>query len=307
MGDELGLPVGFKLRAPGWEDLEAVLELIRTCEEEDEGEAESMADDLRTDWRLPGVDLGRDAWVAVTPKERTVGYASIWRVKGQRFESDGYTHPEFRGQGIGTRLVRAVEARAKEALRAGSSTGSQPAQGERKNGATLRSPVNHANESARRLLENEGYAPRRYYWRMVIGLESPPPAPDWPDGVTIRAFEPGQDDHAVHALVQEAFADNHDYAQLPFEAWRAAMIEREDFDPSLFLLATAGDEIVGAALCPRYEKMGCVRQLVVRRDRRRSGIARGLLREAFGEFYRRGQRSAGLVVDSFPHGREGAL
>lgn len=127
MGDELGLPVGFKLRAPGWEDLEAVLELIRTCEEEDEGEAESMADDLRTDWRLPGVDLGRDAWVAVTPKERTVGYASIWqRAAGPRFESDGYTHPEFRGQGIGTRFVRAVEVRAKEALRAGPPTGSEP-------------------------------------------------------------------------------------------------------------------------------------------------------------------------------------
>lgn len=139
----------------------------------------------------------------------------------------------------------------------------------------------------------------RYYWRIVIGLNSPTAAPDWSDGVTIRAFEPGEDDHVVHALVQEAFADNHDYSPLSFEAWRAALIEREDFDPSLFLLATADGEIVGAALCPRYERMGWVRQLVVRRDRRRSGIALGLLREAFGEFYRPGQWSAGLVVDSF--------
>lgn len=139
----------------------------------------------------------------------------------------------------------------------------------------------------------------RYYWRMVIDLESPPPAPPWPDGVTIRAFEPGRDDRAVHALVQEAFADNHDYSPLPFEAWRAAMIEREDFDPKLFLLTTAGGEIIGAALCPRYERMGWIRQLVVHGDWRRCGIALGLLREAFGRFYRRGQRSAALVVDSF--------
>ncbi len=159
--------------------------------------------------------------------------------------------------------------------------------------------MNHANETARRMLENEGYAPVRYYWRMVIDLESPPPAPHRPEGVAVRTFEPGQDERAVHALVQEAFADNHDYSPLLFEAWRAAMIEREDFDPEFFLAATAGDEIVGAALCPRYERTGWVRQLVVRRDWRRRGIAIGLLREAFGEFYRRGQRSAGLVVDSF--------
>jgi len=108
------LAEGLRVRAPERRDLEAVLELIRACEEVDEGEAESTPDDLTTDWRLPGVDLGRDAWLVVSPAGRTVGYASIWqRVKGHRFESDGYTHPELPGQGIGTRLVRAVEAHAK--------------------------------------------------------------------------------------------------------------------------------------------------------------------------------------------------
>jgi mycothiol synthase len=276
---------GLQTRAPESADLKAVLDLIRTCEEADEGAAESTADDLRTDWQLPGLDLSRDAWMVVTSAERIVGYASIWqRVEGLRFESDGYTHPEFRERGIGTTLVRAVEARAREQTSAG---------------AKLRTAVNHANDAARRLLENEGYSPARYYWQMEIDLKPPLPAPEWPDGVSPRAFQPGQDDRAVHALVQEAFADNYDYSPLPYAAWRTALIERDDFDPELFLLTTVREEIVGAALCPRYENTGWVRQLVVRHDWRRRGLGRALMKHAFAEFYRRGYPKAGLVVDSY--------
>jgi len=276
---------GFVIRGPVWDDLDSVLSLIRECEEVDEGEAESTAEDLRTDWRLPGVDLSQDAWVVSTPQGQIAGYASIWqRVDGLRFESDGYTHPSFGGRGIGTALVRAVEARAREQARAG---------------AKLRVPVNHANEAARQLLKNEGYSPVRFYWRMVIDFASPPDVPAWPDGVGLRAFELGHDDRAVHALIQDAFADNHDYSPLPFDAWRAAMIEREDFDPELFLLATAGEDVLAAALCPRYENTGWVRQLAVRRNWRRRGLGRTLMNHTFAEFYRQGYRRAGLVVDSY--------
>ncbi|HEV8573624.1 MAG TPA: GNAT family N-acetyltransferase [Dehalococcoidia bacterium] len=279
-----GFEEGFTLRAPGLDDLDAVLALIRACEEVDEGNAESTADDLRTNWRLLG-DLARDAWLISTLDEPIVGYANIWqRVEGIRFESDGYTHPEFRGRGIGTTLVRAVEERARE---------------QAQDGATLRTAVNHANDEARRLLENEEYSPVRSYWRMVIDFESPPASPQWPDGVLTRPYEPERDERAVHTMIQQAFADNYDYSPLPLEAWRAAIIERDDFDPSLVRLATYASDIVGSALCFRYDGHGWVRTLAVLEDWRRRGVGMGLLRSAFAEFYRRGQRSAGLVVDSF--------
>ena len=110
---------------------------------------------------------------------------------------------------------------------------------------------------------------------------------------------PARDDGTVHALIQEAFAENYDYSPLPIESWRAATIERDDFDPALLLIATDGAGIVGAAFCLQYKGPGWVRTLAVRRDWRRRGIALGLLRSAFTEFYRRGERSVGLVVDSF--------
>jgi mycothiol synthase len=288
---------GFALRAPRWEELDAVLALIRESEEVDEGEAESTADDLRADWRLPAVDLSRDAWVmtardpstslpaGAAQGERIAGYTSIWqRVEGLRFESDGYTRPAYRRRGVGTALMRAVEQRARE---------------QAKEGAKLRSPVNHANEAARQLLENEGYAPARFYWRMVIDLDSAPAAPERLEELRPRAFEPGRDDGAVHALIQEAFTDNYDFSPISLESWRASTIEREDFEPGLLLIAENRDAIVGAALCFEYEEAGWVRTLAVRRDWRRRGVALGLLRAAFAEFYRRGQRRAGLVVDSF--------
>jgi mycothiol synthase len=284
VGERQRVPEGFSLRAPTRGDLDAVLRLIRACEAADDGEAESTADDLWTGWRLPGVDLSRDAWVA-TSGGQIAGYASIWqRVEGRRFESGGYTHPHFRGRGIGTTLVRAVEARARE---------------QASTDAALRTPVTHANDAARRLLENEGYSPVRYYWEMAIELDLPPPAPEWPDGVGPRTFEPGRDERAVYALIQDAFADNFDYSPLPYDAWRTAMIERDDFDPGLLLLATANGEIVGAALGPRYEQTGWVRQVAVRREWRRRGLGRALMQHVFAEFYRRGQRKVGLVVDSY--------
>ena len=77
------------------------------------------------------------------------------------------------------------------------------------------------------------------------------------------------------------------------------MIERETFDPALWFLAMDGDDVAGVALCPVYPESGWVRQVAARRPWRRRGIALALLRQAFGEFYRRGKREVGLVVDSY--------
>jgi len=130
-------------------------------------------------------------------------------------------------------------------------------------------------------------------------MKEAPQPPKWPAGVSVRAFKPGHDDKPLHAMIQEARADNHENAPISFEGWRTLMIERDSFDPTLWFLAAAGDEIVGAALCPRYPGQGWVRQVAVARNWRRRGVARALLQHAFGEFHKRGNHSVGLVVDSY--------
>jgi ribosomal protein S18 acetylase RimI-like enzyme len=59
------------------------------------------------------------------------------------------------------------------------------------------------------------------------------------------------------------------------------------------------DQIVGAAFLIVYPgDTGWVQQIAVRKDHRGRGLGRALLQHAFGEFFRRGERRAGLSTDS---------
>lgn len=270
------------MRATVDSDFGAVLALIRTCELADVGEAETTEADLRAVWTAPGFDPARDAWVVEVDGE-CVGYADgRLRDEGQRFEFQWFVREDARDTGIGVELLAAAEMRAREV------------------GAPVTGTViSHGNEWGRQLLESRGFEAVRYYWQMRIDLEEEVAEPAWPEGVSVRTARTGEDDRAIHALVQHEFEDIEGHVATPFEEWRHLMMEGERFDPSMWFIAEAGGEIVGVALCPSYETEGWVRQIAVRRDRRRRGLARALLRTAFAEFRRRGKPHAGLVVDSY--------
>ena len=103
---------------------------------------------------------------------------------------------------------------------------------------------------------------------------------------------------AVHRLVQDAFADIGDQPRRSYEFWVETHLERSDFDPSLWFLATDGGELVGANLAQSGPLGGYVAQLAVRRDQRGGGLGLALLRHGFSELHRRGVREVYLHVDS---------
>ncbi len=79
------------------------------------------------------------------------------------------------------------------------------------------------------------------------------------------------------------------------------MTSDAEFDPGLWFLAEAGDDVAGIALCrprPAEADAGVIRVLGVRRPWRRKGVGRALLLHAFAEFRRRGMRAAVLGVDA---------
>ena len=131
-----------------------------------------------------------------------------------------------------------------------------------------------------------------------LDLDGPPPLPDWPDGVQVRTFDREADARAVHRLVQDAFADIGDQPRRSYEFWVETHLERSDFDPSLWFLATDGGELVGANLAQSGPLGGYVAQLAVRRDQRGRGLGLALLRHGFSELHRRGVREVYLHVDS---------
>ncbi|HYY76609.1 MAG TPA: GNAT family N-acetyltransferase [Gaiellaceae bacterium] len=274
-------PPRLELRAPMQADAEAITELVVTCDIEELGEPDFELDDLLTDWNRPGFDLGGDA-VVVTDDETIVAYAALVR----RDYADVYVHPGYRGRGIGAELLAWTERRAAEALEPGETI-------------RLGQVVTGAPSGGRSLLERAGYEPVRTYWRMELTFEGPPPPPAWPEGIRVRSFDRERDSRAVHALVQDAFADNERHEAESFEEWQAFMIDREAFEPGLWFIAEADGEIAGAVLCPDYQSEGWVRQLAVGRAWRRRGLGTALLRQAMSEFHRRGRPDIGLVVDSW--------
>jgi mycothiol synthase len=271
-------------------DLYAVVDLVNACSVAEGGTPDETPENLRSYWAAPGFDLSTDAWAVVAPGRRLVGYEQVEVGDGSApLELDGYVHPEFVGRGIGARLLGLAECRARQALADLSARGSLP----------LRGTIASANARARELFTGQGFHAIRHFWRMQIDFETPPAPPEWPEGVAVRGFVRGHDERAAYEAIEEAFADHWEHTRLPFDEWVRARTQRDDFDPSLWFLALEGGEAAGAALCyPRGERFGWVRGLGVRRPWRGRGVGMALLRHAFGAFYARGYRGAGLGVDA---------
>ncbi len=278
------------LRAPNYEDAEAVYALDETCAAIEYGTPDVSLADLQAHWRLPGTDLARDIWLVTTPDGSVVGYARLWFFASIRFYSYLLVHPDYRDKGIGGRLIALFEERARELLVETRAEGRM----------VILHEANEPNVWAARLLEEHGFRAIRSHLRMGIAMDEPPTEPAIPAGLTLRTMVLGQDNRAVWAANNEGFADHWIFAPIPYETWAHWTVESNSFDPTLCFLMMDGDRIAGMAQCEITGNgdLGWVNDLSVRMPWRRRGIALTLLRHAFAEFYRRGMTTVGLGVDA---------
>jgi mycothiol synthase len=255
-----------QLRPPEPDDAHAVLELIIARDIADLGRPDYTLDDVRSDWAAPGIDVRRDAWLA-EENGTPLGYALL----DDRGAALITVPPESEGRGVGTALREAAEARALE-------------RGE----ALVRQYVPIANEAARAQLLAAGYWPAYSYFRMRMDLADAAP----PDDVPVRAFSRGPDDAPVHALVEEAMAGVGGNEPRSLESWQAAKVDKEGWDPSLWLLHEDAGGLAGVVLCERWEDgVGYVDYLAVAARARGQGLGRALLLHGLAAL-----REAGLTV-----------
>ena len=146
-------------RSPKMEDLVTITELIRACDVDEYGLADSTMEDLASNWHQPGFNLATDAWVIVTNKGQAVGFTCVWHRDYEQIFTFVCAHPEYRGRGIGTLLLRLVEERARQHVR-----NARP-----DTRVTLCGTVSSLNEQAKRLFEREGYTSIRKIWRIEVG------------------------------------------------------------------------------------------------------------------------------------------
>ena len=276
------------IRPPTEADIPAILGIMTAGDIALTGEADAWSeDDIRDEWR--GLELERDAWVAQSLDGALVGYATVTDRGPGRIVADGYVHPAHTGQGIGATLVRLTEARARE-LAPNAPAGVRVA---------LNTGILAADIAARRLLYGEGYTPARYFWRMRIDMTEAPPAPEWPEGISMRPMAPGHDERAVFDTLEEAFQEHWGHTPEDYDEWRERTMKSESFDPSLWFLARDGTEPAGAIRCRTMgDGSGFVNTLGVRRPWRRKRLGMALLLQAFGTFFTRGIRSVALGVDA---------
>ena len=284
------LAPGLRIRPAQWADVEAVTELIREVLTAD-GDAMSAvtAAELEREWQTEGFTLETDAWVSVTAEGRVVGFEEFThRHAHAYFNGDGYVHPDFRGLGIGTALLRKVEERARVVM--------QLAEPDLR--VYIRNGMSGADRSAREIHEREGYEVIRYSWMMEITLTAAPSLRPFPAGIELRPFSQDEQAYLVFQAEDEAFRDHWGHVPGHFENWKLRKLGREEFDPALWHIAWDGDQIAGYAQTRYRNGVGWVGNLGVRRPWRKRGLGEALLLQAFDAFYKRGILQIGLGVDA---------
>jgi mycothiol synthase len=288
--EDVSLPAGLRLRPGKWSDLEAVARLIyEVCAADGDTSVAVTPEELKHEWETPGFTLARDTYVAETDTGRIVGFEEFNNGHAHAIlHTDGYVHPDYKGRGIGTSLLRAIEGRALEEM----------ALAEPDVRVSLRSTIDNRDPTSHDLHRDEGYLPLRYHWRMEIVLAGPPLEPSFPEGIELRPFIKGEHDIAVWQAQNEAFRDHWGSHDQTLDEWKRSRFDDPEFNPSLWAIAWDGDEVAGFSLNRYRMGIGWIRTLGVRRPWRKRGLGEALLYHSFAEFYRRGTKIIGLGVDA---------
>jgi len=276
------LPAGFAVRTATADDLDAIVELLDAYDVWDFGRTDTVREHLEADWVAPGFDPAADSWLVTEEGRVVVGFAYVQGMPTEAArEAFGRVHPDHHGRGIGSFLVRVTEKRAR------TRPGITPAHV--RNFATATDP------SAQALLEDHGYRRVRLFWHMerTLGEERDPPPIE---GIVLRPMRGGEE-RAVHAVMEESFAEHWGQPTPPFEDWRLFM-EQPGFDPGMAILAVEREEVVGGVVSMMVSDAAWVRELCVRPAWRGRGIGTALLSSAFADLSRRGVAEVRLNVDA---------
>ena len=287
----------YTVRAASLNDAQAVTDLVNICAVAETGHANADVSTLLSDWQTPYCDPQAQVRL-VLDGDRLVGYASFWAEPpcATVWARCG-VHPTYKGQGIGTYLAQWLTATARVVALT---------RAPRETKVVLNQLKSDGDSDSRDLLLLQGYQPVRHFLRMGIDLDTQPPEPVFPVGLTVRTFDRVTDLAGLVRAEQEIFRDHWGYVVLDFEqdlqAWAHWLDHDPYHDPTLWFLVMDNAAIAAVCLCTGTvtgePDVGYVASLGVHRGWRQKGVGLAMLHLAFGEFYRRGKTQVTLDVDA---------
>jgi mycothiol synthase len=264
-------PEPFTAREATGEDAEEIAAIFEACERAYSPEPARFGEREIVMWLERGV-------ASVVVEEGGVVVAGARALlRGEALSVEGVTLPEKRGLGLGAFLVDWSEEQAR-----------------RQHVHVLRSSVYAGDERAHSLLGDRGFRPVRSFYRMVIDLPSAPPAPAWPDGITIRRLRHGEE-RLLHVVIEDSFAEHWGHERRDFDEWRRG----HPIEYDVTFLARDEDQVAGTVVC--HEELfgeAFVGILGVRTPWRGRGLGRALLLHGLGALYDHGRRRVALGVDA---------
>ncbi|MGV3575783.1 MAG: GNAT family N-acetyltransferase [Devosia sp.] len=131
------------------------------------------------------------------------------------------------------------------------------------------------------------------YIRLRKLLVAPVSAPTLPAGASVTPLYQARPIE-LHALLRTSYATGGGNVG-DFDSWWWPLVEDEEFDPALVIIAMAEGEPVGLIQC---WTSSFVKDLVVAPQWRDRGLGAYLLHAAFTEFHRRGASLVDLKVEA---------
>jgi len=268
----------YSVRPARLSDIEAVHTIIANQNTNDYGNVLRTMADLQKTWQT--IDLDKDTCAAFADG-KIAGYAEL-------LDNDSpfiYLADRYNVD-LAFQLLTILEKMAAD---------------RKKGPVNLFTKISENNNTLLQLFASNGYKSNLSFQIMELEMQESPPSPQWPDGIRVRTFMKGLDEQQTYETDEEAAKDKGYHDALSYEEWAKRMrMDGESFDPSLWFLAAAGDEVAGVALnfFAKESGTGWVDHLSVRPHWRNQGIGKALLLHSLGEFYRRGIHRIKLSVDS---------
>lgn len=186
-----------------------------------------------------------------------------------------------KGRGLGRQIVENGEQRARE-----------------RGAARVQTFALEPDTAAENLFTRHGFTLVRRFYEMAVHLEAEPTVPALPDGFTLTSFRT-DDALPFYEALDAAFQDHWEHHSIGFERWWEEKQGAHDFDPTLWFLVRAGDEVAAVIRNdPERNGGGYVGALGVARPWRGKGLGRALLLRTFAEFFSRGVPRITLGVDA---------